>query len=328
MLIWPLFLKKKKKDILLSRLRMDLKSKRLRPIVEDRISALPDALLSHILSFLETKYAARTIILSTRWKNIWASVTSLNFLNMNPHNDIGFNRFVNSVLLLRNSVDIPKFRLKCCYVDENRADIHTWIRTAIRRNVVELDLSISNFSSTRRFGLSKCLFTCKTLVVLKLNVTCVTFLPKSGCFPSLKFLNFTARLLNSDSVENLFSHCPVLEHLIISLSVFNPRKDLHISAPKLKSLKICLSRGVFNIFIKSPKLENLDLSEVISSTLRQTLSNCRLDNPKSLVKANIDLKGHDSEMPAFVDRGNVLLAEISGVKHLSLSAPCLEVSIA
>lgn len=45
----------------------------------DRISALPDTILCHILSFLETMHAVRTIVLSTRWNNIWTSVPNLDF---------------------------------------------------------------------------------------------------------------------------------------------------------------------------------------------------------------------------------------------------------
>lgn len=47
----------------------------------DWISILPDPLLHHILSFLDTKWAIRTSILSKRWKYIWTSIPNFDFLN-------------------------------------------------------------------------------------------------------------------------------------------------------------------------------------------------------------------------------------------------------
>ncbi|PNX93525.1 F-box/LRR-repeat protein [Trifolium pratense] len=44
---------------------------------EDRISSLPDPILHHILSFLPTKLAATTSILSKRWNPQWLSVPVL-----------------------------------------------------------------------------------------------------------------------------------------------------------------------------------------------------------------------------------------------------------
>ncbi|KAG5539161.1 hypothetical protein RHGRI_019650 [Rhododendron griersonianum] len=41
---------------------------------DDRISALPDGLLCHILSFLHTSQAVATAILSTRWKYLFTSL--------------------------------------------------------------------------------------------------------------------------------------------------------------------------------------------------------------------------------------------------------------
>ncbi|RZC63617.1 hypothetical protein C5167_025392 [Papaver somniferum] len=47
--------------------------------LEDRISNLPASILHHILSFVHTRVAARTSVLSKRWKYIWRSIPSLQF---------------------------------------------------------------------------------------------------------------------------------------------------------------------------------------------------------------------------------------------------------
>ncbi|CAN1234994.1 F-box protein At1g60400 [Linum perenne] len=44
----------------------------------DRLSSLPDAILDHILSFVDTKTVVQTSILSRRWKCVWKHVHALN----------------------------------------------------------------------------------------------------------------------------------------------------------------------------------------------------------------------------------------------------------
>ncbi|KAI8009888.1 putative F-box/FBD/LRR-repeat protein [Camellia lanceoleosa] len=44
---------------------------------EDRINNLPRCIVGHILSFLPTKYAVGTSILSTKWKHMWTSIRNL-----------------------------------------------------------------------------------------------------------------------------------------------------------------------------------------------------------------------------------------------------------
>ncbi|CAL1385647.1 unnamed protein product [Linum trigynum] len=47
----------------------------------DRLSSLPDEVISQILSFLQTKYAVGTAVLSRRWKDLWTRVSNLDLDN-------------------------------------------------------------------------------------------------------------------------------------------------------------------------------------------------------------------------------------------------------
>jgi hypothetical protein len=44
----------------------------------DRLSALPDELLRHVLSFLPSRQAVQTTVLSKRWVDLWRSVPAIN----------------------------------------------------------------------------------------------------------------------------------------------------------------------------------------------------------------------------------------------------------
>ncbi|KAM5571940.1 F-box protein [Rosa sericea] len=219
---------------------MDLEGK-LEAEAEDRISELPDAILCHILSFLPTTfYAVRTTILSTRWKNVWTSVPNLVFEDREfPERFEAFMMFVDRVFSLRNnSSNILKFRFLggSNVEEEDVSRIDRWICTAVRGNVVELDLEF--YSGTFEFKMPQSVFICKTLVTLRVESDCISYAPPStsGLFPSLKLLDFTAFNDYSTSLVKLFPLCSVLEDLVIGINGYD--KNVRISAPELKTLRI------------------------------------------------------------------------------------------
>ncbi|PPD78626.1 hypothetical protein GOBAR_DD24446 [Gossypium barbadense] len=75
--------------------------------VEDRISSFPDPILCHILSFLPIKEAVRTSIISTKWRYLFASISTIKFdgYSMSGLTDRNIDNFKNFVDRLLKSPD-------------------------------------------------------------------------------------------------------------------------------------------------------------------------------------------------------------------------------
>ncbi|KAJ9540130.1 hypothetical protein OSB04_026636 [Centaurea solstitialis] len=91
---------------------------------EDRLSSLPDALLIHILSQIDTRLAVQSSILSKRWVNLWTFLPVLNFDSSFFPKDqkytldnfvykVTFDIFIEKVLAYRNdSIKIDRVSIK------------------------------------------------------------------------------------------------------------------------------------------------------------------------------------------------------------------------
>ncbi|KAK6134495.1 hypothetical protein DH2020_031729 [Rehmannia glutinosa] len=202
----------------------------------DRLSALPDCVLCHILSFLPTKLSVATSILARRWRFLWAHVPILDFEygSLMTQLDVGerFLDIINRVLLLYKVHSINTFRL--CYAEEcNEYRFETCITAAIVRNVKNLDLHLQN-----QVSFPRCIFNCKTVVCLTLCYC--GYIPDSGavCLPALKRLHLEkVQYESTKSLPYMLSGCPVIEELIIDRCVDEP--DIvccRISSPTVKSL--------------------------------------------------------------------------------------------
>jgi hypothetical protein len=238
--------------------------------VVDRISNLPESLLCHILSFLRTKEAVVTSILSSRWKTLWTLVPNLDldddklywesyglYWEQSPDQDqdqdqLSFADVLSRIWVLRESNPLKTFRLHWrCECDPILVD--RWVRTAIAHDLEELNLYLC---LAQPFYLPCTLFSyAKTLLVLKLT-GCNIFIDTPSSFlgfPSLKILHIEGvNSANQDSFSRLLSCCPVLQDLFIQTNNCDWKKDCNfkiiVDTPSsflgFPSLKILHLHGV------------------------------------------------------------------------------------
>ncbi|KAK9156117.1 hypothetical protein Sjap_003597 [Stephania japonica] len=129
---------------------------------DDRISDLSDPLLHHILSFIDTKHAVRTNVLSSRWRHLWKSTPHLIFDKSITPNPKSFAGLVYEVLLFRQTTShIHTLRLLSVddSIDDPR-DVYNWILTAIMRNVKEIVIDLSTGAPITSFPVASILISC------------------------------------------------------------------------------------------------------------------------------------------------------------------------
>ncbi|XP_058788020.1 F-box/FBD/LRR-repeat protein At3g26920-like [Vicia villosa] len=141
-----------------------MKNRKRLPSIEDRISDLPDSILCHILSFVPTKLAVRTSILSKRWKPIWLSVPAFDNLQLYRTDDLCSamqSRDINLPILL--------FRLQYykCYCYGTVSKFFKLINSATQRGLQTLELDMCCEYLEVKYVSN--ILTCKTLTVLKLT---------------------------------------------------------------------------------------------------------------------------------------------------------------
>ncbi|KAG8366788.1 hypothetical protein BUALT_Bualt16G0004200 [Buddleja alternifolia] len=232
-----------------------------------------------------------------------------------------FAETVSRVMLLRNVRDINIFRLKLEDEMFNEPQLDTWIRTTIARNVRSLDIHLGNED-----WLPRCLFTCKTLVDLRLHYC--GFVPDVVCLPNLKKLHLDAFQYGSDEkFQNLISGCPVLEELNIHTIIFNDLKSCIISSPTIKRLTLNLQLSDwhsydedseddfedYKLMINTPALRYLDVEDRMYPHISTGTFN-------SLVEANICLNDNEvKDEDLYSTSVLVLVEKVCQVKCLTLS---------
>ncbi|KAM0882317.1 hypothetical protein ACQ4PT_032377 [Festuca glaucescens] len=260
---------------------------------EDRISALHDAILQVVLSFLPSDETVQTCVLSRRWRHLWKSTPALRIV----HSDLRYwnvkelNVFVNYLLLLRDRVPLDEceisYRGRCS--DEEYADkvrfSGMWIH----------------------YALSLC-----RAQVLKVNVGIPLMRGNSALVSQfLRRLELNGVILWEHAID--FSGCPKLEDLNLHYCAINGHK---ISAQSVRRLSI--TQCAINldsdsrIRISAPCLVFLQLDGVRGGVPF-------LESMPSLVTAYIRLCGGGN--------GCVLLQGLSGATSLELITTARDVFV-
>lgn len=192
----------------------------------DRLSDLPDCLIHHILSFMETKKAAQTCLLSRRWLNLWTCVPILDFglSSSSSLSKTAFKKFVRRVLTRRRDSRLQSlvFHHSC----SDSAFTKTVFRHARLRGVQEID--------TNDALIFKHFPRCQSLRVLKLRAFNLPahFALDFACLTTLHLDHLV--FCPSHILPNLHNmHTMCLTYCYLKLP-----SDIKLTVPKLTNLVV------------------------------------------------------------------------------------------
>ncbi|CAA7059618.1 unnamed protein product [Microthlaspi erraticum] len=211
----------------------------------DKINGLSDDLLIKTLSFVPTKVVVSTSILSKRWDFLWMWVPKLEYDDYNDNavanhsvsSCVRYRDFINKNLPLHKASIIDSLRFTLYFNFDLRTSNYG-LEFAVSRCLRELSISSYILSVEPDVILPSSLYTCKSLVTLKLEGDNILVdAPGTVCLPSLKTLQVRrVTYMNEDSLRLLLSSCHLLEDLFIERHKDDNVKALAVTVPSLQRL--------------------------------------------------------------------------------------------
>ncbi|XP_058752394.1 probable FBD-associated F-box protein At5g38565 isoform X2 [Vicia villosa] len=204
---------------------------------EDKISRLPDEILSHILSFLTTKKAVRTSLLSKRWTDLWQSCDTIDFTDIQVHcnrTNRRCNKLVESVLATTDSRNINTFLLEILYGHPHfayKVYLECWFNESVILKEFE---SLSLPKLTRTYIIEslcdilplKAVATSKSLCLDRLQFHEPFKVNQAfdgiPIFPNLTHLKLTE---SWDLVVQVLHHCPKLQNIELYEAMYVAREN-------------------------------------------------------------------------------------------------------
>ncbi|KAF2535516.1 hypothetical protein F2Q68_00021852 [Brassica cretica] len=234
----------------------------------DKISKLPDELIAKVLTFLPTKEAVSTSILSKRWEHLWMWLPKLEYDDQH-YSESERKRlrcFIVRSLPLHKAHVIESLRLKLSNSHYFKPQVIKWIvATAVSRKYVSW---ISLTMITPEF--------LDDWILLAV------------CLPSLRTLQLQqVAYFNEEYLQRLLSNCPALEELKVDIWVDDNTRKFTITVPSLQrlSLFIPFDYGIDGLVIKTPSLKYFKLRVHSSSN-----HYCLVEHMPNLIEAYLDVE--------------------------------------
>ncbi|KAK3127329.1 hypothetical protein QOZ80_7AG0571530 [Eleusine coracana subsp. coracana] len=236
---------------------------------EDRLSDLPDELLHKILIRLPSTFeAARTSVLSRRWRHVWTNVPALSFSSRHSSSSI-----LNAIDAALEANAFPTLGRLSISINWNQGDpaarAASWLRFASQRLVGELILTFTApwttmfhfhpFLSPSEIAVPVC--ERATAIHLQLKLQQRLRFPTDGSFTALGILRICCFSVHVGELERLLSmQCPRLQELVLSVSVLN--NALSIRSESLQRLRLGGggSSTTGHITVNAPRLARLEMS--------------------------------------------------------------------
>ncbi|CAA7062543.1 unnamed protein product [Microthlaspi erraticum] len=234
--------------------------------MEDRISALPNDLLVKILLHVSTKHVASTMILSKRWRFVWAKLEYIEDTDDQRARDSACS-FLDKALELHKESVLETLRIDIkgsLFIDVD-VDFEKWIANAVDRHVRVLEFEL--LKSRKLTNLPNSLYTCKTLVELTLSHNVLVDVPSAPCLPSLKkMLLFLVVYKDEDSLLRLVSNCSVLAKSTISFFISDRWKE----NTSIKNIHLTKDQPCIHIFCRADNkiLRSLSLATSLALCLK------------------------------------------------------------
>ncbi|KAH9666168.1 putative F-box/LRR-repeat protein [Citrus sinensis] len=245
----------------------------------DCISDLPIFIIHHIMSFLSAKEAARTSILSKRWRQFQSSFPIFDFIQHNfrgledtsPYTLIflrenrkfrrSLKRFIRVVdrslsRFCKLNLSMQELRICISVIDLQRSPplFDKWIRLALENGLKDLDFEIISDEENNEvftYTLPQTIFSANLLTSLRLGGCKFEQPSYAMSFHSLKELCLDRIYLNDQMVQKLISECHLLEDLWLE------------NCSGLKFLCICEAHKLKILTIRSESIELESINIVV-----------------------------------------------------------------